>query len=138
MESTPPLLVVDADDGSRTSLAALLRECGYPVLEARNGVEGLQVSRGHAPALVIVDPWPFVSAAAQMVERIQDDRPGTEVLMLTSEPFRVRRSRSRFEGIARCLDKPCSADELLAEVVRLVARGGRAGEGTRLAPGVRA
>jgi DNA-binding response OmpR family regulator len=116
-----PLLVVDPDHGCRTSLAALLRDCGYPVAEARDEVEGIRVARECSPALVILDPWPFVSAAAQMLERIQGLRPGTEVLVLTSETRASMRRLARLSGAALVLEKPCSPADLLAEVNRLLA-----------------
>lgn len=119
MQHPPELLLVDADDGSRAALAALLRGCGFAVAEARNGAEGLQVAHESDPAVVILDPWPFVSAAVRMVERLRESRPGTQVLVLTSRTEGGRNARARF-ATARCLERPCPEAEILFEVARLL------------------
>lgn len=41
--------------------------------EARNGAGGLRVAREQPPALVILAPWPFVAAAAGMVEVLRTE-----------------------------------------------------------------
>ena len=115
------VLLVDSYAGSRRALADLLRECGYSVLEASNGLEGLQVAREARPCLVIVDLWPFFSASVQMVERLRsDDGAPIQVLVLTSAVSTHHRDRALSAGCAGFLEKPCPADEVLAQVRRSV------------------
>lgn len=135
--SRRPVLIVDPDDGSRTSLASLLRDCGLSVYEAPTGIEGAELARQRVPALVIVDPWPFVPAEAQMVERIRGEHPETQVLVLTTSLRPLLRLKSRLPGI-RCLEKPCSPASLLAEVERLLDRTPRGKETQAVTSGVNA
>jgi DNA-binding response OmpR family regulator len=118
----PTLLIVDADHGPRTSLAALFRECGHSVAEAASGVEALRLARQRTPAVLVVDPWPFVSAAAQVVPQVRALRPTPAVLVVTSAPRSRTDVRSRFPEDVAWLERPCSPAELLAGVDRLLNR----------------
>ncbi|MEO0490134.1 MAG: response regulator, partial [Cyanobacteria bacterium J06659_2] len=53
--STNSILLVDDDAVSRTFVKAVLTRHGYSVLEASQGIEGLQVYQACLPALVILD-----------------------------------------------------------------------------------
>ena len=53
--STDSILLVDDDAVSRTFVKAVLTRHGYSVLEASQGIEGLQVYQACLPALVILD-----------------------------------------------------------------------------------
>lgn len=50
-----PLLVVDDDEGTRTTLAAYFGSCGYGVCTAANGQEGLEKAFVVRPFVVILD-----------------------------------------------------------------------------------
>jgi DNA-binding response OmpR family regulator len=116
------ILLVDADDGARGSLAELLRECGYGVKEARTGAEGLQLARADVPALLIVDPWPSVSAAAQLIGQVKRFERGSRVpvLILSSVARPYFRSGSPLSPPPRFLSKPIPAYELLTEIGNLL------------------
>lgn len=116
------LLLVDSHDSARRALAALLRECGYSVLEAHNGMEGFRVARERHPELVIVDLWPFFSASVQMVERMRGTGAAAQipVLVLTSVVSPEYRARALAAGCAGYLEKPSPAEVVLAEVRRIL------------------
>ena len=127
------VLVVDADDTYRTSLAAVLREHGYAVMEAHHGVEGLPLARERPPELVVLDPWPYVSAALQMVARLKDHQPEAEVLLLRSAAAPAQRACERFVGVRERMDKPGEPGELLGQVERARERLRRPGGAARSA-----
>ncbi len=114
----PTLLLVDSYHSSRRALADLLRECGYSVIEVHNALEGLQLARERLPELVLVDPWPFVSASLQMIERLRASTPTEHipVLVLTSSLSPQYRERARAAGCAGYLEKPCPPEAVLTEV----------------------
>jgi CheY-like chemotaxis protein len=117
------ILVVDSHEESRRALTALFEECGYPVVEARDGIEGLHVARTRMPALVVVDLWPFFSASMQMMERLRRDADTRHigVLILTSAVAAEQRA-AVVPGCAAYLEKPCEPVRILAEVTRLLPR----------------
>src|SRR5262245_19555051 len=49
------ILVVDDDADNRVGYGALLRDAGYQVREAQDGVTCLQAVQAHAPALILLD-----------------------------------------------------------------------------------
>lgn len=49
------ILIIEDDDNLRESTTAFLREEGFEVMEAPNGVEGLKRIREHFPSLVLCD-----------------------------------------------------------------------------------
>lgn len=116
------VLIVDSYQGSRRALGDLLREHGYPVFEAVNGMEGLRIAREIRPALIVVDLWPFFSAGVQMLEHLRESLPTdrAEVLVLTSVVSVQHRDRAVAAGCAGFLEKPCGADHVLAEVRRIM------------------
>jgi DNA-binding NarL/FixJ family response regulator len=117
------MLLVDAHDGSRRALAALLRAQGFQVSEARNGVEGLRTARQRPPRLIVLDPWPFVSASLQMLERLREDGATHDVpvLVLASELRPEHWRRARAAGCAGYLEKPCRPEDALTAVRRILA-----------------
>lgn len=50
-----PVLIVEDDDETRRLLAEWLEQEGYPVIEARDGREGLTALVGHRPGIVLLD-----------------------------------------------------------------------------------
>lgn len=122
MMSRPDLLIIDSYDQSRVALAALLRDSGYAVREARNGLEGLRAAREQVPGLVVVDLWPFFSASLQVIGRLRCWSADAEVpvLVVTSAVAPEYRLRALDAGCAAYLEKPCPADVVLSEVRRLL------------------
>lgn len=55
LRQKPTILVVDDEQYVRESLTAYLEDIGYHILEAENGMEGLELFRRRKPDLVITD-----------------------------------------------------------------------------------
>lgn len=51
--STKTILVIESDDQFRSDMAELLDLEGYSVIQARDGIEGLEYTRQYRPSLVI-------------------------------------------------------------------------------------
>lgn len=54
-KSSATLLIIDDDDVVRASLAAYLEDSGFKVLQANNGLQGLEVFQQESPELMICD-----------------------------------------------------------------------------------
>ena len=54
-KTSATLLIIDDDDVVRASLAAYLEDSGFKVLQANNGLQGLEVFRQESPELMICD-----------------------------------------------------------------------------------
>ena len=119
----PHLLIVDFDDRSRGALAESLRASGYSVREAGNPLDGLRAFIDRTPRLVIVDPWPFLPASFQMIDRLRRERPGADVpvVLVTSAPASEHLADVVAAGCEAYLEKPCPHAIVHAVLARLLA-----------------
>ncbi len=77
------LLLVDDEPGIRKVVGIALMDCGYTVLEAANGDEGLDVFRRERPPIVITDIRMPGMDGLGLLRAIKAESPGTEVILVT-------------------------------------------------------
>ena len=79
--ATAPILIADADPAARSQLLAALRQHGYEVLEAENGLEALlYVKRTRPDAVIVTLDLPRVSGL-EVLRSIRLFDPGIRVLI---------------------------------------------------------
>jgi CheY-like chemotaxis protein len=120
--SPPPqarILVVDDTDIARTLCARVLREAGYAVVEAGNGLEALEQLEGACPDLLITDSTMPGMDGTALIAEARSRYPDLPVLR-TSGSFGLSGSRRYVPSDIRTLDKPYEADQLLAIVKDLL------------------
>jgi DNA-binding response OmpR family regulator len=116
------ILVIDDDPNIREALGIHLRNAGYTVQSAKDGIEG-----GHAilkihPDLVITDAQMPHMDGFELVEALRSDASvaSIPVIMLTSEAeWQERGSRI---GVNGYVTKPVRADRLLSIVAEHLKR----------------
>jgi two-component system chemotaxis response regulator CheY len=118
------VIVIDDSQAIREQVAITLRQAGFEILEAVDGVDGAEVIAG-APdaALVICDVNMPKKNGLELLEDLRrDDRFKTlPVVMLTTEGQPQLIERARKSGAKGWLVKPFKADLLLAAVRKLTA-----------------
>jgi CheY-like chemotaxis protein len=118
----PIVLVVDDEEPVRGFQRRVLETDGYQVLEASNGLEGLDLlAAGSAVNLLIADLDMPVLSGDEMVSRIRAIRPDLPVLYVTGNIDRLMDARPLWEGEA-FLEKPFTAAGL-REAVSLLLTG---------------
>ena len=90
--------------------------------EARNGHEAVQLTAQRVPNVIVLD---LVMPGMQAIMALQQVAPETNILVLTSFTDDEKVLRAMQAGVAGCMIKDSSPDELL-EAIRTVARGGHA------------
>jgi two-component system response regulator MprA len=129
-ERVPVVLVVDDEEDIRMVLQARLETAGYEVRTAINGMEALDQIRSSPPDLVILDvmlPGIDGFGVCAMIKR--DQRYSRiPVILLTARSQPQDRATGAALGADAHLLKPFRADELLAEVRRLLDGRGAANE----------
>ena len=114
--STPRILVVEDDAGTRELIRQALESHGYAVETADDGERALARVSDAPPLLVILDVvLPGLDGFA-VAERLAASASTVPILMLTIVDERERAARL---GIAGYLSKPFDTDELLRQVRRL-------------------
>ena len=113
------LLLVEDEEDLRDLVAEFLRDNGYTVLEAKDGLEGLEMGKRHTGpiGLLITDLVMPRMGGAELAEQLAIVRPGLRVVYLSgySQPSHLPRDGQDARGTM--LEKPVSMD-LLARKIR--------------------
>ena len=75
--------MVDDEAGIRKVLGISLADSGYTVVTAENGEEALEVFRLRRPAIVLTDIKMPGMGGIELLRRLKEESPDTEVIMLT-------------------------------------------------------
>lgn len=121
----PVCLVADDSVSVRRSMEIFLKDLGFEVDAAGDGVDALALIRRRLPALAIVDlEMPRMNGVELCRALRADPRTrGLPVIMITSRASEKHRALAREAGVDVFLTKPYSEDDLAAEIHRcLVAR----------------
>jgi DNA-binding response OmpR family regulator len=116
------ILVIEDEANIADCLVTGLREEGYAVEHAADGVSGRQRLEGQSWDLVVLDWWLPGEDGLALLRRLRERDRRTPVLFLTARdqvPFRVLGLDS---GADDYLTKPFDFDELLARVRALIRR----------------
>src|SRR5437762_5340442 len=117
----PQILVVEDDASIRGLLSEVLRDDGYEVSEASNGVEALEAVGERRPDLIVLDLMMPVMDGWTFVEECRRTRRCSEVpIVVTSASHDLPKTADRLRsyGVRTCLAKPFDVDGLLALVER--------------------
>ena len=129
----PRLLLVEENEESRDGLSRHLRRKGYEVLIAVDGRQGLEVARGEAPDLILMDmslPGLDGWEATRQLKAAPETR-GIPVIALTAHAMAGDREKALEAGCDDYETKPVELPRLLAKVEALLGRqaGGGHGQG---------
>lgn len=115
------LLLIDDDKALTGLLSAYLRERGYNVSIAHDGVEGLRMTHAAQPALVILDVSMPVRNGWFVLERIRE-LSNVPVLMVTAHNEEENILRGFALGADDYIAKPFSFAELVARIAAVLNR----------------
>jgi PAS domain S-box-containing protein len=116
------VLLVDDNDSIRSAVTAVLVICGYRVLQAANGQEGLEVSRGHTGGidLVITDVVMPQMGGPELVKQLVANRPGIKVIYMSGYSEEAAALQSNLTLNSAYLPKPASMQTLLQKIRELL------------------
>ena len=121
--ATPPVLLVEDDDGIATPLAAALRGDGYDVVRVATGGDALRAAGGGVSAVVLDLGLPDIDGV-EVCRRLRDIAPGAPVLMLTARTSEADVVVGLDAGADDYVTKPFRLAELLARLRALLRRAG--------------
>jgi len=120
---TQTVLTVDDSRTMRDMLRLALVTAGYRVIEAIDGVDGLQVLAGETPDIIITDiNMPNLDGFG-FIEAVRSDVAwkSTPILVLTTESDPEKKSRAREAGATGWIVKPFSPEKLVSAIRRVAA-----------------
>ena len=117
------VLTVDDSRTMRDMLKLALTQAGFRVVQAEDGVHGLEVLQGETPDVIItdinmprMDGFGFIEAV-----RLDADRRAIPILVLTTESDAEKKNRARQAGATGWIVKPFNPVKLVDAVRRVAA-----------------
>ena len=125
-EEKPLVLVVDDDPNVVALARAYLERDGYRVVEANDGVRGLELARKEQPSLVVLDLMLPGLDGMEVCRNLQVESMAP-VIMLTARVEEADRLKGLDLGADDYITKPFSPRELAARVRAVLRRADREG-----------
>ncbi|MAS92536.1 MAG: DNA-binding response regulator [Verrucomicrobiales bacterium] len=121
----PTILIVDDEDDIRELIAVnLMREENYKLLEAKDGLEALDLSKNKKPDLIILDLMLPEMDGVKVYKKLRDDvrTESIPVIMLTARGRLEEKIAGLEMGADDYMPKPFSPKELMLRVRNLLRR----------------
>jgi two-component system nitrogen regulation response regulator NtrX len=112
------ILVVDDEERIRQSLNGVLRDEGYEVLEAKDGVQAVRQIETDPPDLVLLDIWMPGMDGMETLERIRTQIPHLPVIMISGHANIELAVKATKLGAYDFIEKPLSLEKVLLTVNR--------------------
>ena len=122
MKTKPRLLLVDDDETFRRVMAGELERLGLDVAQAGSGTEAIQAAARLEPEVVLLDLQLPDMDGLQVLPRIREKSPGSEVIMLTGHGSFDTAIQAIRQGAFDYVAKPCPLDELEVRIERAIER----------------
>ena len=112
------ILVVEDESGVRELTREFLKVSGYTVLEAKDGIEALEVASQHAGTvhLALIDVVLPRMGGAELAERIRAARPDTRILFMSGYAEYTSNAAASLASQNPILQKPFSISSLVGKI----------------------
>jgi two-component system chemotaxis response regulator CheY len=120
---TMTILTVDDSRTMRDMLRLALCDAGYQVVEANDGLHGLEVLAEATPNVIITDINMPKLDGFGFIARVREDKryAGVPILVLSTENSPEKKARARQAGATGWIVKPFNAEKLIEAVRRVAA-----------------
>lgn len=114
----PAVLIVDDLEDNRDLFATVLRDAGFVVTTASDGVDALEIAAVVKPRVVIMDLAMPRMDGFDAIEALRREEHGRDVYIIVVSAFADRASRTRAMelGANAFLKKPLSPAELVEQI----------------------
>lgn len=114
------IMIVDDSRTIRQQVTFTLTKAGYQVIEAEDGLDGLnKLKSNHDLAMIISDVNMPNMNGLEMVEQIKADGISVPIIMLTTEGAADLIQRAKEAGAKGWLVKPFKPDQLVAAAQKI-------------------
>ena len=123
------ILIVDDEPAVADLIEAVLKEEGYTVAIARDGVQGLLLARDWEPDLILMDVMLPGVDGGTAIRRLKSEPTTADIPIVAMSAGRnIRAHTGELDGADGALAKPFDIDALLAQVAFHLARRHHASE----------
>jgi DNA-binding response OmpR family regulator len=115
------ILCTEDDPDTRSLIALVLGQHGYEVVTTESTVNALELAKTQHFDLYLVDTWMPGLSGTGLTEKLREFDIKTPILFYSGAAYESDKVKARIAGAQGYLVKPVENDELVAEVVRLIA-----------------
>ena len=121
------VLIVEDEYALAEIVGELLADEGYRVVLARNGIEGLERVRQHAPDIILLDVMMPLMNGREMLRRLRELPAGRDipVVLMSAAALAMQDPATADLGPITLLRKPFQFDALLKAIATVTAVSGR-------------
>jgi len=116
------ILVVEDNASNRRLMVCILQAKGYEVIEARDGLEGIQLAQDRHPDLILLDMQMPVMDGMEAARLLRSDprTSGIKIIAVTSFAMKGDRERILAVGVDEYMAKPIDTRQLPALIQKLL------------------
>ncbi len=117
------ILTVDDSRTMREMLKLTLSQAGYRVVQAEDGIHGLEVLKSESPQVIVTDINMPRMDGFGFIEQVRSDEAcrGIPILVLTTESDAEKKDRARRAGATGWIVKPFDPAKLIDAIRRVAA-----------------
>ena len=115
------ILIIDDSALSRRMMRAILEPAGHEVLEATDGITGLERYFLDKPELVMLDLTMTGMHGLEVLEKLREMDPGARVIVATADIQSSTRDMVIAAGAKGMINKPLAAEAVLQTVAQALA-----------------
>jgi DNA-binding response OmpR family regulator len=115
------ILCTEDDADTRDLIALVLNNEGYEVVTTESTANALELAKSQHFDLYLVDTWMPGLSGTGLTEKLRQFDIKTPILFYSGAAYETDKVKARIAGAQGYLVKPVDNDELVAEVVRLIA-----------------
>jgi len=109
----PCILIAEDHQDAREMLATLLRAHGYPVLQAKDGDQAIDLFDRHRPQLAILDMMMPKMGGYPVLEHFRDKSDAPPIIMITANEGSRHKAYAEYLGVVDYIRKPFAMERLL-------------------------
>jgi len=83
IRKTPLILTIEDEENIRISICNFLEDSGYDVIEAENGLIGVELFEEKRPDLILCDMWMPEMDGIEVVRKISKEYPNTPIIIIS-------------------------------------------------------
>jgi UDP-3-O-[3-hydroxymyristoyl] N-acetylglucosamine deacetylase len=117
------VLVVDDEEGIRSSLRGILSDEGFRVVDTGDAPGVMELIHRETPSIVLLDVWMPELDGIELLRRIKFERPGVPVIMISGHANIQSAVAATRLGATDFIQKPFSVSGLLASISRALDGG---------------
>lgn len=89
------ILVIEDNEQNRILMRQVLTHLGYDILEAKDGLTGLEMARVHMPALILLDIQMPVMNGFMVIRELRNDPALTKIKVIAVTSFAMKDDREK-------------------------------------------